>query len=79
MERATSDGERRGTMKYSGILWIGFKLLVSDKPKFSALLIGITFAVFLMLEMTAMFAGILNRAFSTVTSRLLKNSKNIEC
>jgi len=55
-------------MKYSGILWIGFKLLVSDKPKFSALLIGITFAVFLMLEMTAMFAGILNRAFSTVTN-----------
>jgi len=55
-------------MKYSGILRIGFKLLVSDKPKFSALLIGITFAVFLILEMTAMFAGILNRAYSTVTN-----------
>jgi putative ABC transport system permease protein len=60
--------ERRGAMKYSGILRIGFKLLVNDKAKFSALLIGITFAVFLMMQMTAMFAGILNRAYSTVTN-----------
>ena len=55
-------------MKYSGIFRIGFKLLVNDKAKFSALLIGITFAVFLMMQMTAIFAGILNRAFSTVTN-----------
>jgi len=55
-------------MRYHGILKIGFKLLVNDKGKFSALLIGITFAVFLMMEMTAMFAGILNRAYSTVTN-----------
>ncbi len=55
-------------MKYSGILRIGFKLLVNDKAKFSSLLIGITFAVFLMMQMTAMFAGILNRAYSTVTN-----------
>jgi putative ABC transport system permease protein len=55
-------------MKYGGILRIGFKLLVNDKAKFSALLIGITFAVFLMMQMTAMFAGILNRAYSTVTN-----------
>ncbi|PRC93469.1 ABC transporter permease [Solimicrobium silvestre] len=55
-------------MKYSGILRIGFKLLVNDKAKFSALLIGITFAVFLMVQMTSMFAGILNRAYSTVTN-----------
>ena len=55
-------------MKHSGILRIGFKLLVNDKAKFSALLIGITFAVFLMMQMTAMFAGILNRAYSTVTN-----------
>ena len=55
-------------MRYGGILRIGFKLLVNDKPKFSALLIGITFAVFLMTLMTAMFAGILNRAYSTVTN-----------
>ncbi len=55
-------------MKYRGILRIGFKLLVNDTAKFSALLIGITFAVFLMMQMTAMFAGILDRAFSTVTN-----------
>jgi len=55
-------------MKYSGILRIGFKLLVNDKAKFSALLLGITFAVFLMVQMTAMFSGILNRAYSTVTN-----------
>ncbi|OOG60442.1 ABC transporter permease [Polaromonas sp. C04] len=55
-------------MKYTGIMRIGFKLLVNDKAKFSALLIGITFAVFLMVQMTAMFAGILNRAYSTVTN-----------
>ncbi len=55
-------------MRYSGILRIGFKLLVNDRAKFFALLIGITFAVFLMMQMTAMFAGILNRAFSPVTN-----------
>ena len=55
-------------MKHLGILRIGFKLLVNDKAKFSALLIGITFAVFLMMQMTAIFAGILNRAYSTVTN-----------
>ncbi len=55
-------------MKHAGILRIGFKLLVGDRAKFSALLIGITFAVFLMTQMTAMFAGILNRAYSTVTN-----------
>ena len=55
-------------MKHGGILKIGFKLLVNDKSKFTALLIGITFAVFLMVQMTAMFAGILNRAYSTVSN-----------
>jgi putative ABC transport system permease protein len=55
-------------MKHGGILRIGFKLLVNDKPKFTALLIGITFSVFLMMMMTAMFAGILNHSYSTVTN-----------
>lgn len=55
-------------MRYSGILKIGFKLLVNDKAKFSALLMGITFAVFLMMQMTSIFAGILSRAYSTVTN-----------
>ena len=49
-----------------GILKIAFKLLVNDKGKFAALLIGITFAVFLMVMMTSMFAGILHRASSTI-------------
>jgi putative ABC transport system permease protein len=55
-------------MKYGGIMRIGFKLLVNDRGKFFALLIGITFAVFLMMEMTALFAGILSKAFSPVTN-----------
>jgi putative ABC transport system permease protein len=55
-------------MKYTGLLRIGYKLLVNDRAKFSALLVGITFSVFLMMQMTAMFAGILNRAYSTVTN-----------
>ncbi len=49
-----------------GILRIAFKLLVNDKGKFAALLVGITFAVFLMVMMTSMFAGVLTRSSSTV-------------
>jgi len=41
-------------------------LLVNDKAKFTALLVGITFAVFLMIAMTSLFAGVLNRASATV-------------
>ena len=33
-----------------GILKLSYKLLVNDKAKFSALLVGITFAVFLMVR-----------------------------
>lgn len=49
-----------------GILKLAYKLLVNDKAKFTALLVGITFAVFLMIQMTALFAGILKRASATV-------------
>ena len=49
-----------------GILKIAYKLLVNDRTKFAALLVGITFAVFLMIEMTSLFAGILSRSSSTV-------------
>ncbi|MDA8171827.1 MAG: hypothetical protein M0Z48_08390 [Nitrospiraceae bacterium] len=49
-----------------GILKIAFKLLVNDKGKFAALLVGITFAVFLMNMMTSMFAGILTKSSATV-------------
>ena len=49
-----------------GILKIAYKLLVNDKGKFAALLVGITFAVFLMNMMTSMFAGILHKSSATV-------------
>ncbi len=50
----------------SGILRIAYKLLVNDRAKYAALLVGITFAVFLMIEMTSLFAGILSRSSATV-------------
>ncbi len=49
-----------------GVLRLAYKLLVNDKAKFSALLVGITFAVFLMVAMTGLFAGVLHRASATV-------------
>jgi putative ABC transport system permease protein len=49
-----------------GILRIAYKLLVNDRAKYAALLVGITFAVFLMIEMTSLFAGILTRSSATV-------------
>lgn len=49
-----------------GILRIALKLLMNDKGKFTALLMGVTFAVFLMTMMTSMFSGILSRSSSTV-------------
>lgn len=47
-------------------LSLAFKLLVSDRSKFTSLLLGITFAVFLMVQMTSMFAGVLKRASATI-------------
>lgn len=49
-----------------GILKVAYKLLVNDRAKFAALLIGITFAVSLMMQMTSLFAGVLSRASATV-------------
>lgn len=49
-----------------GIFKIAFKLLVNDRGKFAALIVGITFAVFLMVQMTSIFAGILAKSSSTV-------------
>ncbi|CAN0626329.1 MacB-like periplasmic core domain containing protein [Burkholderia multivorans] len=49
-----------------GILRLAFKLLVNDSAKFTALIVGITFAVLLMVEMTSLFSGILNKSSSTV-------------
>ncbi len=50
----------------NGILRIAYKILVNDRGKFTALLVGITFAVFLITMMTSMFAGILHRSSATV-------------
>jgi len=49
-----------------GVLKLAYKLLVNDRSKFMTLLVGITFAVFLMIMMMSMFAGVLNRASATV-------------
>lgn len=54
--------------KMRGILMIAYKLLINDTSKFSALLIGIGFAVFLMIQTTSMFAGVMQRSASTVTN-----------
>jgi putative ABC transport system permease protein len=54
------------TLQMSGILRIAYKLLINDRTKYAALLIGITFAVFLMIEMTSLFSGILKRSSATV-------------
>jgi putative ABC transport system permease protein len=51
-----------------GILKLAYKLLVNDKAKFTALLIGITFAVFLMMFISSMFVGVLNHASATVVN-----------
>ncbi len=52
----------------TGILKIAYRLLVNDKGKFTALLIGITFSVFLMVQQTSMFAGMMRKASATVTN-----------
>jgi len=49
-----------------GILKLAYKLLVNDKAKFTALLLGITFAAFLMMFVTSMFIGVLDHSSSTV-------------
>jgi putative ABC transport system permease protein len=53
-------------MTLKGIFKLAFKLLVNDTAKFTALLMGITFAVFLMMFVTSMFVGVLNHASATV-------------
>ena len=48
------------------ILKLAYKLLVNDRAKFTALLMGIVFAVFLIMFITSMFVGVLNHASATV-------------
>jgi putative ABC transport system permease protein len=66
VSRITADAADRNHERMPGILLIAYKLLINDRAKFAALLVGITFAVFLMIEMTSLFAGILSRSSSTV-------------
>jgi len=49
-----------------GILILAYKLLVKDKGKYTALLVGTMFSVFLIVQMTSSFAGILTKASATV-------------
>ena len=53
-------------MLVKGILRLAYRLLVNDKSKFTALLLGITFAVFLIMFITSMFSGVLNHASASV-------------
>jgi putative ABC transport system permease protein len=48
------------------ILILAYKLLVSDRGKYTALLVGTVFSVFLIVQTTSMFAGILTKASATV-------------
>jgi putative ABC transport system permease protein len=49
-----------------GLFVIALKLLVNDRTKFYSVVIGITFSVFLITQMTSMFAGVLQRSSATV-------------
>ncbi len=49
-----------------GILRLAYKLLANDKAKFTALLVGITFASFSMIFISAMFIGVMNHSSSTI-------------
>jgi len=51
-----------------GLLKIAYRLLVIDRGKFAALVVGITFTVFLMIMTTSLFAGILRKSAATVTN-----------
>jgi len=50
----------------SGLLKIALKLLVNDKGKFYTLIIGIMFAVFLIMQMTSSFAGMMQRTSADI-------------
>jgi putative ABC transport system permease protein len=51
-----------------GSFKLAYKLLVTDKAKFTALLVGNTFAVFGMMFASSVFVGLLHHSFATVTN-----------
>lgn len=50
----------------NGVLKLALKLLLGDRGKFVTLVIGITFAVFLMMLMTSMFFGIIQHSAANI-------------
>lgn len=50
-----------GRVPVNGLLTIALKLLANDRGKFFTLIVGISFAVFLMMQMTCMFSGLMRR------------------
>jgi putative ABC transport system permease protein len=50
----------------TGILKLAYKLLANDKAKFTALLVGIIFASYSMIFISAMFVGVMNHSSSTI-------------
>lgn len=50
----------------NGLLQIALKLLANDRGKFFTLILGITFAVFLMMQMTSVFSGVMYRTAATI-------------
>ena len=50
----------------NGVLRLAMKLLLGDRGKFMTLVIGITFAVFLMMLMTSMFFGIIEHSAGNI-------------
>jgi len=49
-----------------GLMQVAIKLLANDKGKFFTLIIGISFAVFLMMQMTSVFSGLMYRTSATI-------------
>jgi putative ABC transport system permease protein len=49
-----------------GLYLIALKLLANDRGKFFTLIVGVTFAVFLMMQMTCMFSGLMRRTGSDI-------------
>ncbi len=50
----------------TGMFKIALKLLVNDRGKFTALIVGITFAIFLIVQLSSIFSGILAKASANV-------------
>lgn len=50
----------------NGLLIIALKLVANDKGKFYTLILGIAFAVFLMMQMTCLFSGLMQRTGSDI-------------